>query len=145
MSKINSNKMFLTAISIVLFIIILFSVLDYFMSKKEQENWLSGGDWITIIIGAISSVSTIFLGYISYWQNKKQREDNLKSEHQMRIQHQNEKDDLLLQHKIDTLTIGLNIYMERLHHIDVKLSERNFACDILEYTYKLEEHKNLND
>lgn len=63
----------------------------------------------------------------------------------MRIQHQNEKDDLLLQHKLDTLTNGLNIYMERLHHIDVKLSERNFACDILEYTDKLEEHKNLND
>ena len=41
----------------------------------DKEVWINGSAWATIIIGALSASCTLFLGFISYWQNKQQRQD----------------------------------------------------------------------
>ena len=43
--------------------------------STDNKVWLDGNAWATIIIGAISSSCTLFLGFLAYWQNKKQRQD----------------------------------------------------------------------
>ena len=58
-------------------VIVVFLILNSILSTADKV-WLDGNAWATIIIGAVSSACTIFLGFLSYWQNKNQRQDYLK-------------------------------------------------------------------
>ena len=56
------------------FVIIVFAILNS-LFKTDTKVWLDGNAWATIIIGAMSSSCTLFLGFLAYWQNKNQRQD----------------------------------------------------------------------
>lgn len=56
------------------FVIIGFAILNSILTT-DTKAWLDGNAWATIIIGAISSSCTLFLGFLAYWQNKNQRRD----------------------------------------------------------------------
>lgn len=57
-----------------LIVLAIFYMLNCFFST-DTKVWLDGNAWATIIIGAISSSCTLFLGFLAYWQNKNQRQD----------------------------------------------------------------------
>ena len=57
-----------------LIVIAVFCTLNSIFST-ENKVWLDGNAWATIIIGALSASCTLFLGFVSYWQNKQQRQD----------------------------------------------------------------------
>ena len=42
-------------------------------------TWFGAGDWIALIVGTLGACATAILGYVAYWQNKKQRDDNEKT------------------------------------------------------------------
>lgn len=138
----NIIKWLLIALFFVAFIIGVFAVLDYYISLNSESRWLDGSAWASIIIGAISSSATVFLGYVSYWQNKKQREDNIASERRIREQYQSEKENAINQHRIDVLVDSMNSYIKTLHEIDLKLLEKDFACELLDFKYTIEEISN---
>lgn len=138
MSRKNFIKWLFVALIFVAVIIITFAVLDHYLSLNSESRWLDGGAWASIIIGAISSSATLFLGYVSYWQNKKQRQDNLASERRIREQYQVEKEEAINQHRVDVLVDNLNAYIKVLHEIDLKLVEKDFACDLLDFKYTIE-------
>lgn len=133
MSRKNFIKWLFVALIFVAVIIITFAVLDHYLSLNSESRWLDGGAWASIIIGAISSSATLFLGYVSYWQNKKQRQDNLASERRIREQYQAEKEEAINQHRIDVLVDNLNAYIKVLHEIDLKLVEKDFSCDLYKF------------
>jgi cell shape-determining protein MreC len=56
------------------FVIVVCLILNSIFSTDDKV-WLDGNAWATIIIGAISSSCTLFLGFLAYWQNKNQRQD----------------------------------------------------------------------
>ena len=56
------------------FVIIVFIILNNIYTA-DTKDWLDGNAWATIIIGALSSSCTLFLGFLAYWQNKNQRQD----------------------------------------------------------------------
>lgn len=145
MKKEKFLKMIFIAVILILFILISFAAINHFVKMKKGYNWLCGSDWVSIIIGSISSVSTIFLGYVSYWQNKVQREDNRIAKQRLRNQYQNEKEDSKIQYKIDILVNNLNTYIEKLFQIDFKILEKNFECDILDFTNNFSNYKTLED
>lgn len=145
MKNVKFSKIITIAIGSIVIIITIFLVFDYILSLKKGVDWLNVGDLATVVIGAISSVSTIVLGYISFWQNKMQREDNLRSEKRMREQYQKDKEDMVIQHKIDVLVNNLNVYIDKLHQIDTKLNEKNFECDMLDFLNKFENCKTVEE
>jgi len=110
-----------------------FAILDHYISLNSEKRWLDGGAWASIIIGAISSSATLFLGYVSYWQNKKQRQDNLASERRIHEQYQAEKEEAINQHRTDVLVDNMNAYIKVLHEINLKLVEKDFSCDLYEF------------
>lgn len=55
-------------------VIVVFVILNKVLTS-DANSWLDGNAWATIIIGAISSSCTLFLGFLAYWQNKNQRQD----------------------------------------------------------------------
>ena len=57
-----------------LFVIVVFAILNSILTT-DTKAWLDGNAWATIIIGALSSSCTLFLGFLAYWQNKNQRQD----------------------------------------------------------------------
>ena len=61
---------------IVFFIVVIgfFWILSGILTA-DTKAWLDGNAWATIIIGALSSSCTLFLGFLAYWQNKNQRQD----------------------------------------------------------------------
>ncbi|MBP3307932.1 MAG: hypothetical protein J6L90_00665 [Clostridia bacterium] len=138
MTRKTFTKWFLIALLFVAIIIGSFAILDHYMFLNSGSRWLDGGAWVSIIIGAISSSATLFLGYVSYWQNKKQRQDNLASERRIRDQYQAEKEEAINQHRIDVLVDNMNAYIKVLHEIDLKLVEKDFACDLLDFKYTIE-------
>ena len=56
------------------FVIVGFFILNNIFTT-DTKVWLDGNAWATIIIGAMSSSCTLFLGFLAYWQNKNQRQD----------------------------------------------------------------------
>ena len=71
MEKKTFKNLLFFALLFVVIIVVTFAVLDHYTSLNSEKRWLDGGAWASIIIGAISSSATVFLGYVSYWQNKK--------------------------------------------------------------------------
>lgn len=138
MTRKTFTKWLLVALLFVAIIIGSFAILDHYISLNSEKRWLDGGAWASIIIGAITSSATLFLGYVSYWQNKKQRQDNLASERRIREQYQAEKEEAINQHRIDVLVDNMNAYIKVLHEIDLKLVEKDFACDLLDFKYTIE-------
>ena len=122
-------KGIIISIAIIFCIIIVFVILNNSFST-ETTSWLNGGDWAGIIIGAISSGATLFLGYVSFWQNKMQREDNIRAENRLREQYSSEKESAENQRKIDVLVSNLNSFTERLHDINLKFLEKNFDSEV---------------
>ena len=57
-----------------IFVIAVFVILNGVFTS-DANSWLDGNAWATIIIGALSSSCTLFLGFLAYWQNKNQRQD----------------------------------------------------------------------
>ena len=57
-----------------IFVIVGFAILNNIFTT-DTKVWLDGNAWATIIIGALSSSCTLFLGFLAYWQNKNQRQD----------------------------------------------------------------------
>ena len=90
MKKSPYIKCTVIAITIITILILSFLILDSILSTNTQR-WLDGNAWTSIIIGAVSSAATVVLGYISYWQNKQQREDYKKAEQKTQTQYQEEK------------------------------------------------------
>lgn len=138
MTRKTFTKWLFVSLFFVAIIIGAFAILDHYMFLNSGSRWLDGGAWASIIIGAISSSATVFLGYVSYWQNKKQRQDNLASERRIREQYQAEKEEAINQHRIDVLVDNMNTYIKVLHEIDLKLVEKDFACDLLDFKYTID-------
>ena len=66
------------------FVIIVFAILNSIFTT-DKEVWLNGNAWATIIIGDLSASCTLFLGFVSYWQNKQQRQDYLEKIKELEI------------------------------------------------------------
>lgn len=145
MDKMNFKKIIMISIFLILLVVVIFLLLNYLFFEKEGINLFEGGDWVSIIIGTISAVSTIILGYISYWQNKKQREDNIRTEKQMREQYSKEKETIFLTQKVSVLIEKLNQYCYLLRDLDIKFYEKYFECELLEFTNEIVELTSIAD
>lgn len=111
-------------------IIFVFAILNAKFST-ETESWLDGGAWASIIIGAISASSTVFLGLIAYWQNKKQREDNERAQRKIEQQAKAEKQDFERQRKLDVEIRHIDAYRNRL----LAIEERRMVFNIVNEFY----------
>lgn len=123
-------------------ITIIFIILDEIFSTNEKR-WLDGNAWSTIIIGIISSTATIVLGYISYWQNKQQREDYRKAEEENKIKFKKEEEKRTRQKILEIYQNSFYNYIDILNEIDKSFSEKNLPTRILWYKDRICNDKNL--
>ena len=65
------QKYFFSALFVPTVIILFFGIADGFFWN------LDGNAWATIVTGSVGSACTLFLGFVSYGQSKKQRQDYL--------------------------------------------------------------------
>ena len=99
--KNTSNKLFVPIFLIIVLLAIIagvFFCVDYYFFEGK---WLNGDSWLSIIICLISSCATLILGYISYWQNKKQREDNVKAQELIQKNAEKEAQNIQRQRKLE--------------------------------------------
>ena len=129
------NRKVIKIALVILFIVIIFN-LSFFIANiylsSETSAWLDGGDWVALIIGTISAGSTIFLGYIAYWQNKKQREDNLRAQKLLEQKDYENKIEMENRYRFDHLISIQHEYLDKLDEINVRLIDNHFMNEILE-------------
>ena len=70
MTRKTFAKWLIIALIFVTIIIGSFAILDHYISLNSENRWLDGGAWASIIIGAISSSATVFLGIAVLWYTK---------------------------------------------------------------------------
>lgn len=124
MSEKLVRRYFIISVVMCAIIIAVFVLLNNNFST-ETEPWLDGGAWASIIVGAISASSTVFLGLISYWQNQKQRQDNEKVQKKLEQQALADKREFARQRKMDVEIRHMDAYKSRLLAIDERRIDFN--------------------
>lgn len=114
-------------------------IFNYFYIKNHAVSFFDGSDWISIIIGDITAISTLVLGYVSCWQNQQQREDNKREQRRMQARYEQEKEGIINQNRLDVLRKNLNDYRNKLYNIDLMMLEKDLACELSEFTPILRE------
>ena len=107
-----------------------------------SEPWLDGSAWASIVIGAISASSTVFLGLVSHWQNKKQREDNEKVQRKLEQQAVADKREFERQRKMDVEIRHMEAYKNRLLAIDERRIDFNIINEFHTICLKIRSLKN---
>lgn len=128
--KKERNNVFVPIFMIILLLvtiaIVIYGVDTYFFNN----TWLSGDSWVSIIICLISSGATLILGFISYWQNKKQREDNIKAQEIIQENAKREVENLRRQREISVLAKNFDKYKDKLEKINAEIQRFHYLSVI---------------
>ena len=117
---------FMIILLLVTIAIVIYGVDTYFFNN----TWLSGDSWVSIIICLISSGATLILGFISYWQNKKQREDNIKAQEIIQENAKREVENLRRQREISVLAKNFDKYKDKLEKINAEIQRFHYLSVI---------------
>ena len=114
-------------------------IFNYIYIKNHAVSFFDGSDWVSIIIGDITAISTLGLGYVSCWQNQQQREDNRQEQRRMQARYEQEREEIIKEHRLDVLRQNLNNYRKQLYELDLMILEKNPSAGLLEYNEVLAE------
>ena len=125
--KKDCNNMFIPILMIILLLVAIGCTLYGIDTYFFKNTWLSGDSWVSIIVCLISSGATLILGYISCWQNKKQREDNKKSQELIQENANREAENLRQQREISVLVKNFDKYRGKLEKINAEMHKFHYV------------------
>lgn len=126
--KEHENKLIVPILEIGALLLIIAGILFFVDVFFFAGNWLTGESWVSIILCLISSGATLILGYISCWQNKKQREDNIKAQENIQRDAARERQFLIEQRNLEVLVKGFDKYRDKLETIDMEIQKLNYSA-----------------
>ena len=118
---------------ITLIVVIIIFVVLYNLNQKfstEESPWLDGNGWTSLIVNIVSALSSLFLGLVAIWQNKKQREDNLRIQRINEIKETENNNKIQMQNELNTHFKYLEKYKDSISSINQLLLENDFLGEI---------------